>query len=287
MGDIVRILRPSQYSKNLFIFLPLFFAGRFVEFDLIGKAVVAFLMFCSVASSVYIFNDLLDVSADRLHPVKRNRPIPAGRISRQTAITTMVLLQAAGLAAAFFFEKNAFYPCIVYTLVNVAYTLGLKHVPVLDIFIIACGFVIRVYAGGTATGVPVSSWIILMTFLLAMFLALGKRRNDVLIFNETDVKTRKVIDGYNLAFIDSAMMAMAAVTIVCYIMYTKSPDVIEKFQTDKLFLTSLFVILGVLRYMQVALVGNGSGSPTDVLLKDRFIQSILVAWLVAFGIIIY
>ncbi len=287
MSDIIRLLRPAQYTKNLFVLLPLFFAGRLVDPDAAGRAVVAFFVFCSIASSVYIFNDLCDVAADRLHPTKKNRPIPAGRVSRRAAVTWAALLQLAGLLACVLFERSILYLCIIYTLMNVAYTLRLKHVPVLDIFVIACGFVIRIYTGGTAAGVPISSWIILMTFLLALFLALGKRRNDVLIFNGTEARTRKAIDGYNISFIDSAMMAMAAVTIVCYIMYTKSPDVIEKFNTDNLYLTSFFVVLGVLRYMQIALVSDGAASPTDVLLKDRFIQCILVAWLVAFGIIIY
>ena len=287
MRDIIRLLRPAQYSKNLFVFLPLFFAGRLVDLHAAGKALIAFFVFCAIASSVYIFNDLCDVAADRLHPAKKNRPIPSGRVSRRTAVTWAVLLQIAGLLACFLFERNIFYLCIVYSAMNAAYTLRLKHIPVLDIFIIACGFVIRLYAGGKAADIPVSSWIILMTFLLAMFLALGKRRNDVMIFNETEVRTRKAVDGYNLSFIDSAMMTMAAVTIVCYIMYTKSPDIIEKFHTDNLYLTSLLVVLGVLRYMQIALVSDGAGSPTDVLIRDRFIQCILVAWLVAFGIIIY
>ena len=287
MSDIIRLLRPAQYLKNLFVFLPLFFAGRLTDPYPAGRAIVAFFVFCSIASSVYIFNDLCDVTADRLHPTKKNRPIPAGRVSRSAAVTCAVLLQLAGLLASFLFERSILYLCVIYTLMNAAYTVRLKHIPVLDIFVIACGFVIRIYAGGTAAGVPISSWIILMTFLLALFIALGKRRNDVLIFNGAEVRTRKAIDGYNISFIDSSMMAMAAVTIVCYIMYTKSPDVMEKFHTDKLYLTSFFVILGMLRYMQVALVGDGAGSPTDVLLKDRFIQCILVAWLVAFGVIIY
>ena len=196
-------------------------------------------------------------------------------------------LLVAGLAASWWLSPQMFSLLLLYLILNVAYSIRLKHIPIIDIFVIAVNFVIRIFVGGAVTHVKITMWIIIMTFLLALFLALAKRRDDVLIFLETDQKTRKSIDGYNLTFIDSAMMAMTAITIVAYIMYTVSPDVIAKFGTDRLYLTTAFVILGIMRYMQITFVEEKSGSPTEILLKDRFIQFTLLGWIFSFGILIY
>ena len=179
------------------------------------------------------------------------------------------------------------YLVLLYVGLNIIYTIKLKHIPIVDIFIIASGFVIRIFIGGVVTHIKIYPWIVIMTFLLALLLSLAKRRDDVLILLETNDRTRKSIDGYNLAFIDMFMMAMAAITIVAYIMYTMSPEIILKFRTDKLYFTTAFVILGIMRYMQITLVEKKSGSPTEVLLKDRFLQSTIFCWIITFGILIY
>lgn len=285
--DYFRLLRVHQYIKNLFIFLPLFFSLRVLEVDLLVDAGLAFLIFSAVASAVYILNDYHDVEEDRLHPVKKDRPLAAGRISGPRALGLMAALLACGLAAAWWLSRAMFLLCTLYLVLNVGYSLRLKHLPIIDIFVIATNFVIRIFVGGVVTGVTIYMWIIIMTFLLALFLALAKRRDDVLIFLATEQKSRKSIDGYNLPFIDAAMMALAAVTIVAYILYTVSPDVIAKFGTDKLYLTTFFVILGIMRYMQITFVEEKSGSPTEVLLKDRFIQLCLLGWIASFGLLIY
>lgn len=287
MTDYIQLLRVHQYLKNLFIFLPLFFSLRIVEVDLLLDASLAFVIFSAVASALYIFNDTLDVEEDRAHPVKKNRPLAAGRISARVALTLAAVLLVTGLAASWLLSPDMFPFLVLYVILNVAYSIRLKHIPIIDCFIIAVNFVVRIFVGGAVTHVKITMWIVIMTFLLALFLALAKRRDDVLIFLETERKSRKSIDGYNLAFIDSAMMIMAAVTVVAYILYTVSPDVIAKFGTDKLYLTTAFVILGMMRYMQITFVEENSGSPTEILLKDRFVQLTLLGWIVAFGSMIY
>jgi len=180
-----------------------------------------------------------------------------------------------------------FYLCLFYVALNTAYSSKLKHIPILDIIIVAVCFVIRILVGGAVGDVPIYMWIVIMTFLLALFMALGKRRDDVLIFMETSNAPRKSIDGYNLRFIDASMIIMAAVVLVAYLMYTVSPEIMAKFKTDKLYITSIFVLVGIMRYLQISMVEEKSGSPTDILLKDLFIQISLTGWILSFACLIY
>lgn len=273
--------------KNLFVFLPAFFAGRIANFGLLSQTLVAFISLCLLASAIYILNDVRDLAADRAHPTKRNRSIASGRVSVRAALVQALSFCMAGLAVAGSLGLSVLVLAGLYLALNLAYSLGLKHIPILDIFIVSVGYVIRIFIGGVVDNVMISMWIVIMTFLLALFLALGKRRDDVLIFIESGAKTRKAVDGYTLSFIDSAMMVMAAVNVVSYIQYTVSPDVIGKFHTDKLYVTTVFVLLGILRYLQLTLVEKRSSSPTEVLYMDRFIQLTLIGWILSFMVIIY
>jgi decaprenyl-phosphate phosphoribosyltransferase len=272
MKNHIALLRIPQYSKNLFIFLPLFFALHLQEPERLFKVSLAFLGFCLLASAVYIFNDLYDLEEDSQHPKKKYRPLPAGRITRKSAIGLMTCLLVLGLSIAYGLSLQMFYLCLLYIALNAAYSVKLKHFPILDIMIIAVCFVIRIFVGGAVGNVPIYMWIVIMTFLLALFMALGKRRDDVLIFIETNHMPRKSIDGYNLRFIDASMLIMAAVILVAYLMYTVSPEITAKFKTDKLYITSIFVLMGVMRYLQITMLEENSGSPTEILLKDLFIQ---------------
>jgi decaprenyl-phosphate phosphoribosyltransferase len=287
MKDYLALFRISQYTKNLFIYLPLFFALKLTDLHLIVKVTEAFIAFSFIASAVYIFNDLCDLEDDRRHPQKRNRPIASGRISGTKAKGAMALLFAVGITMAALLSLTMLCLVLFYAVLNLAYTIKLKHIAIMDVVAIAIGFVIRIFVGGAIGEVKIYMWIVIMTFLLALVLALGKRRDDVLIYLKTNNLPRKSIDGYNLVFIDTSMMIMAAITIVAYIMYTISPEIIVKFGTDKLYLTALFVLVGILRYLQLVLVTGNSGSPTELLLKDRFIQIVIVGWLVTFGVLIY
>ena len=175
----------------------------------------------------------------------------------------------------------------VYILLNIAYCLYLKRVAIADVFIVSMGFVLRLVAGSSATQTPLSNWIVLMTFLLALFLAFAKRRDDVLIYNETGMKVRKTVSRFNLSFLNAAIVIIASVTLVCYIMYTVSPEVILRLNSEHLYVTSVFVLLGILRYLQRILVDGASGSPTRILMEDRFIQCTIAGWIAVFCIIIY
>ena len=287
MKNILILIRPHQYVKNLFIFLPLFFAGQIVNSALAINALLAFIAFSLSASAIYILNDYHDIAEDRLHPKKKNRPLASGVISKKIAILLMLLLAASGIYLMFTISIQATIILSGYILLNIAYSFYLKHVAILDITIIAIGFVLRLFVGAAATGIYLSMWIVIMTFLLALFLALAKRRDDVLLFLDTGKRMRKVIDSYNVQFIDTAMMIMASVVIVSYISYTTSPEVVQRLHNEYLYLTALFVIIGIMRYMQIAFVKQDSGSPTKIILRDIFIQLTLVSWIVAFAWILY
>ncbi len=287
LSIILQLMRPHQYIKNIFILLPLFFALKITDIHLLTQALLAFIAFSLTASAVYILNDYHDIEADRQHPEKKNRPLASGVISKQQALGIMAILFLAGFALMASVSLEAAGILAAYVIMNIAYSLRLKHIAILDITIIAAGFVLRLFVGSAATGIVLSQWIVVMTFLLALFMALAKRRDDVLIYLETGKKMRKVIDGYNLQFLDTAMAIMASVVIVAYTIYTTSPDITEKFHTHYLYLTALFVILGILRYLQIAFVHLDSGSPTKIVLKDRFMQVTISGWIIIFVWILY
>lgn len=287
LKNLIALMRPHQYTKNLFIFLPLFFAFRHTEVELIVLAVVSFIAFSLTAGGMYILNDWFDREEDKLHPKKKNRPIASGKISASTALMFMGILLIAGSAVALFVSPEVFYLIVLYIVLNIAYSARLKHIPIIDISVVSSGFVIRLMVGGIATGVFISHWIIIMTFLLALFLALAKRRDDVLIFLRTQQKTRKLIDGYTIKFLDSAMIMSASVVLLAYILWSISPDVTARLESDRIYLTAVFVVIGILRYMQIAFVDENSGNPTEVLLHDRFLQLILIGWIGSFVWLLY
>lgn len=281
MTEILKLFRVHQYIKNLFIFMPLLFSFSYTNLDDNLNTLIAFILFSLLASSIYIFNDLMDINEDRAHPKKKYRPLASGKVSTNSAKALISLLSISSLSISFIINIELFAVMFLYFLLNISYSLKLKHIAILDIFIIATGFVLRLFAGSAVSGIPLSMWIILMTFLLAIFLALAKRRDDVLLSIEGQ-ETRKNIDGYNLEFVNAAMVLMAGVVIVSYIQYTISPEVIERLDTEYLYLTSFFVILGIFRYMQITFVEQDSGSPTKVVIRDRFLKVTIFLWLLTF-----
>jgi len=284
LKEIFQLLRVHQYIKNIFIFTPLLFSFS-NSIYLYFQATIAFIVFSLLASGIYIFNDLNDIDEDKLHPTKSRRPVASGKISLKFARNIFLALSSTSLIFAYFINFQMFGILFFYFILNILYSIKLKHIAILDIFIISTGFVLRLFVGSVVTGVVLSKWIIIMTFLLALFLALAKRRDDVLLANRGE-KTRKNIDGYNLEFINLTMVLMAGVVIVSYILYTVSNEVVAKIGSENLYLTSLFVILGIFRYMQITFVEELSGSPTKVVLKDSFMQISIVLWLVSFYLVI-
>ncbi len=290
MKNLFQLIRPKQWVKNVFVLLPMFFGGSLLVGQNILAATITFLSFSFAASSIYCFNDLIDVEADRRHPVKCKRPVASGAVSIQQAYVLMGVMILMSMLVLLLM------PCqmlqvgaiiLFYWLLNLAYCARLKEYAIVDVCIVAFGFVLRLLAGGMATETPLSRWIVLMTFLLTLFLSFAKRRDDVVRMNQTGEAPRKNTSRYNLTFINQVITFTASVTLVCYIMYTVSPEVIARFGTDQLYLTSVFVLLGLLRYIQLTVVDEQSGDPTKLLLRDRMMQAIVVFWLAAFIVIIY
>lgn len=288
---IFQLFRPLQWTKNIFIFLPLFFDGQFGNVSMLLNCLVAFFVFSFAASSIYCFNDICDVSADRQHPEKQNRPIASGMISIPVAYSIMIICLILSVFIFLFSGIGSIYEIMgiitLYYILNIVYTLVLKQISIVDVMVIAIGFVLRVLVGAYAANIELSEWIVIMTFLLALFLAFAKRRDDVIIYQKTGVLPRKNTGSYNLDLMNQIMTVILTVTIVAYIMYTVSPNVVARFHCNYIYLTSFFVLAGMLRYMQITIVNLKSGDPTKVLMSDRFIQVCIACWVISFLIIIY
>jgi 4-hydroxybenzoate polyprenyltransferase len=283
----IKLARPNQYVKNGFVWLPIFFGNKLNDTEAIVRTFGAFVAFCLIASVVYALNDLKDVQEDRQHPVKKFRPLASGALNRSEVILFLiVILSISVFICSVILNKSVLIVLTVYFFLNVAYSFRLKHISIIDIVCISTGFVLRVFAGGAAANVWISPWLVLMVFLLALFMALAKRRDDLLLISSGH-NPRKCINSYNFEFVNLTMVAMAAVIIVSYILYTLSPEVVNKHGTDKLYLTTLWVIVGVLRYMQITFVDQESGSPTLIVLKDRFLQVVIILWLFHFYLLLY
>lgn len=286
MRDFLILLRPHHYIKNLFIFLPLFFTGQVIVIDKSLIALLSFISFSLSASAVYIFNDYNDIQDDKKHPLKKNRPLASGSIKPKPALLLMIFLFILSFSLMAYVSIKALIILFLYVALNIIYSLGLKKISLVDITIIAIGFVLRLFVGSFAYNEDLKIWIVIMTFLLALFIALAKRRDDILIFKNYKKQTRKSIIGYNIKLIDSSMVFMSAVIVVAYIQFSTSAHTIIKFG-ENLYLTSFYVIFGIMRYMQITFVENRSGSPVEILLSDKITIINLILWLLSFAWIIY
>lgn len=287
---IFKLLRVKQWVKNLFVFLPAIFSGQLLNAETFLHTLEAFFVFCLISSTIYILNDICDRKADREHPRKRLRPIASGKVSVGLASVIAVVIFVAAFALAWLFfgmNVDVFLIAAGYVIMNIAYTLTLKNIAILDVIIIATGFVLRVLMGGAACGIWVSPWLVMMVFLLTLLIAFGKRRDDLILAATDGKKIRKSVTGYNITFINQVISLLAGTMIVAYVCYTLSNDVMTRFASQNVYLTSVFVIAAVLRYLQLIYVREESGSPTDIIYRDRFIQSCCVLWLLSFIFIIY
>ena len=287
----LQLIRPIQWIKNVFVLAPIFFSNHLLETEYLVPTIIVFFSFCLISSSIYCFNDLIDVEADRHHPKKCHRPIASGKISIKGGYTMMAVCMIGAFALLPLAKSvNSILLYLIlaaYWLMNIGYTIRLKRIAILDVSIIAIGFVMRVLIGGLTTNVWVSQWLVLMTFLLALFMAIAKRSDDYVIYEKTGIKPRQSITGYNKEFINEANSIVVAVTMVCYIMYTMSDEVIERIGSQYLYLTSVWVLLALLRYLQKTIVYGSYGDPTKLLTKDLFIQLCVLGWVVSFFTIIY
>lgn len=287
MKAYIKLIRPKDWSKNMFVFIPIFFAGKMFEPSVIIDLIGGFICFSLVASSIYIINDYRDIADDRNHPVKKDRPLASGAVPKMHAILICILFLIVGFVGSWLIRDKFMLVLGIYFLLNIAYSFGLKNISIVDIFIIAIGFVLRVKAGAVIAVIGLSEWLTIMVFLLALFMAMAKRRDDVLLKVSSGVDMRKSVKGYNLEFINNALALICAVTIVSYFMYTMSPEIQERLGTHRLYYTCLFVLAGIFRYLQLIFVQQDSQSPTKILYKDRFIQITILLWVISFYLILY
>lgn len=285
LSDYRQLLRMHQWIKNLFVFAPLFFGGMLFDGPMLLQSLVAFASFCFISSSVYIMNDYKDADLDRLHPKKKNRPIARGVIAPKGALLVGVMIFMTGMALATTISSPFIAIVSGYALMNIAYSFWLKHMALYDIIIIALGFVLRVFAGSVSTGIPLSSWVVIITFLLALFLAFAKRREDCGIYEKTGEERRASIAGYSLNFVDTSMAIVASVTMVSYILYAVEAS--ANGSNEYLYLTSFFVLIGLLRYLQIAFVEGGAGEPTKVVTRDRHLMVQVGMFVMSFGYLLY
>ena len=273
---LLQQMRIKEWIKNGFIFLPMFFAGLMKDLHLITLMAIGFAAFCFAASSIYCINDLEDVEFDKEHPVKKNRPYPSGKISTQQLVLVSAFCMAVAAVLLFFLPNEARWVLVAYVILQITYTFFLKHIAVVDCVAIAMGFVFRILFGGLILGSPGSSWIILVTFVLSLYLAFAKRRCELAMLNTNH--TRRSLQHYSLTFLDAALAATCSVTIVAYVMYTHDAEVMSRIRFHYFYLSSGFVIVGMLRHLQQTIQKGGTESPTDYLLKDPIIIINILLW---------
>ncbi|HEY7254278.1 MAG TPA: decaprenyl-phosphate phosphoribosyltransferase [Methylomirabilota bacterium] len=279
-------LRPRQWVKNFFVFAGLIFSQSLFT-PLVWPALAAFAIFCALSGAIYLFNDLADVEKDRLHPTKRRRPIASGALSVRTGAAIGVLTLVGSLVAAYALSARFGVVATVYAALLTAYSVWLKHVVILDVLTVAIGFVLRAVAGAAAIGVEISGWLVICTILVALFLALGKRRHEYLTLHGDAAAHRPILAEYSESFLDQMVAVVTASTVTAYALYTMSPDTVAKFHTRWLPLTLPFVLYGVFRYLYLLYRRELGGNPSDLLLSDRALLINTVLWMVALLLVIY
>ena len=276
-------LRPSQWTKNLIVFAALLFGQRgaapaFLDPQAIARAIAAFAIFCALSGVVYLINDIADREKDRLHPLKRHRPIASGAVSPSLAMATAAVLTVIALAGSFVLRPQFALVGVVYVALQSAYSGPLKHVVIIDVLTIAIGFVLRAAAGAVAIDVPISHWLLILTILLALFLALSKRRHELVLLADGATSHRPILEEYSPYLLDQMIAVVTASTLISYVIYTVSPETVQKFHTDYLGLTLVFPLYGIFRYLYLVHQKEGGGSPSDMLLNDRPLLACVALW---------
>jgi decaprenyl-phosphate phosphoribosyltransferase len=281
------LLRPKDWAKNLFLFVPLFFAGKLFQTDKLPHLLLGFIAVSLIASSVYILNDYKDIESDKLHPEKCKRPLASGTVTIPGAFTLFGLCLAIGFTIAFMIDLKFMSLLGVYFILNVCYSMGLKNISILDILLISIGFSLRLKMGAVIADLGLTEWLSIMVFLLALFMAIAKRTDDMYIKKDSGVEIRKSSKGYSMELLNILLAIVAAVNIITYMLYTLSPVIIARLGTYRLYYTSLFLIAGIFRYLQITHIKKESGSPTKILYRDRFLQIVIFLWILSFYVILY
>jgi 4-hydroxybenzoate polyprenyltransferase len=286
LGAVLRSLRPRQWVKNLFVFAGLIFSQSLLT-PLIWPALAAFAIFCALSGAIYVFNDLADAEKDRLHPAKRYRPIASGALPAPAATVLGVVLLLGSLAAAFALSAPFGFVAAAYAALLTAYSVWLKHLVILDVLTVAAGFVLRAVAGAAAIGVEISGWLVICTILVALFLALGKRRHEYRTLRGEAAAHRPILAEYSESFLDQMVAVVTASTVTAYALYTMSPETVAKFHTRLLPVTLPFVLYGIFRYLYLLYRRELGGNPSDLLLNDRALLVNTALWMIALLVIIY
>lgn len=287
MIPLLKSLRPNQWTKNFFVFAGIIFALKFFEIALLLKVIYAFIAFCLLSSSIYLINDVKDAESDRKHPTKKLRPIAAGQLSAPLAIILAMVLAVLSLAFSFFLSLPFALAALTYFILMVLYTFLLRDIVILDVFSIAAGFVLRAIAGVVVIGVELSPWLVICTILLSLFIALGKRRHELVSLSDGAIEHRKILDEYNPQLLDQLISAVAGSTVMAYTLYTLSPETIVKFGTHNLVYSVPFVLYGIFRYLYLIYQKEKGGKPEEVLLTDIPLLLDIILWLGSIALIIY
>ncbi|HXW16351.1 MAG TPA: decaprenyl-phosphate phosphoribosyltransferase [Terriglobia bacterium] len=284
---VVETLRPQQWVKNGFVFAALIFSQSLTRWDRCRQVVLAAAVFCLVSSATYVLNDILDAPEDRHHPMKKLRPIASGRVSATTVGIVGAILGSIGLIAAWRLNASFFGTIVAYLAINVLYSTFLKRIALVDVFVVAAGFLLRVIAGGLVIRVPISPWLIVCTTLLALFIALSKRRHELVLLGRRASDHRAILADYSPYFLDQLISIVTASTVVSYALYTLSPDVQSKFPGKRLELTIPFVLFGIFRYLHLIHHRDQGGNPTRSLFTDPVLLSVVLLWAASVIFIIY
>ena len=287
LRHIAASMRPQQWIKNFFLFAPLVFSGRLFHPADLEAIAAGFILFSVAASGVYIFNDIVDVERDRLHPLKSKRPLPAGKLSVGTAAVASALLLAGGVGGGFVAGTGFGTALAAYAALNILYSLRLKDVVILDVMTIAAGFVLRVAAGALLIAVPISEWLIICTVLLSLFLGFSKRRHEITVLEGQANTHRSVLAHYTPYFLDQMIGIVTASTVMSYALYTISEETVRKFNTQHLLYTVPFVLYGIFRYLYLVHRKEEGGNPTKLALTDWPLLVNIILWIVTASFIIY
>ena len=285
--DLVVLLRPKQWTKNIFVLAPLFFSGDMFVWEKTWAALAAVVLFSLVSSAVYIFNDICDLESDRAHPTKKNRPLASGRIGLGQAWLLAGCLALAGLLVGFLMSPRFAGILAIYLAVNIGYSLYFKHVPVLDAFFISSGFLLRVMSGGAVCGVKISHWILLCTLTLSLLLAFGKRREELVNKEGDACLQRPCLDGYSIPFLDQVISKVATLSTMCYLLYVTDSKILGIIGSGSVIVTTLFVLFGMLRYLNLVFTYQQGSDPAALLLSDKPLLLSCLGWGVSWMIILY
>jgi 4-hydroxybenzoate polyprenyltransferase len=285
--NLLRSLRPAQWTKNLVVFAGLLFGLKLFDAGAVLQATAAALVFCVLSGVVYLVNDIMDREADRRHPLKAKRPIAAGHLPVGVAAAAAAVLAAGALAGAFWLHAGFGGVAVGYLLLQLAYSGPLKHIVIIDVLTIAMGFVLRAVAGAVVINVPIGHWLLVVTILLALFLALSKRRHELVLLANGAVEHRRILGEYSPYLLDQMIGVVTASTLIAYTFYSISPETVEKFGTDGLGLTVPFALYGIFRYLYLVHLREGGGSPTEMLLTDTPLLVCVALWALAVVVILY